>query len=139
MTRMTTRASIRSLTLALVFGASTAAAALDTLSKARLAAVDGDHAACAELADKARRLPDSVWHAHHVYATCQIYAVEARKDSITPAQYVDGIAKAIDALRFLLDTPGLLVFQEQRASVEFMVEELAKRIDVARAGGSEAR
>ncbi len=112
--------------------AAPAVAALDTLSQARLAAVEGDHAKCADLADKARRQPDAVWHAHHVYATCQIYAVEAQKEKLSTAEYDTGIAKAIDALQFLLDTPGLLVIQEQRASVEFMVEELGKRLSTFR-------
>jgi hypothetical protein len=107
-------------------------AGLDTLSQARMAAVQGDHATCAQLADQARRERDAVWHAHHVYATCQIYAVEADRQALSDDEYATGIEKAVDALRFLLNTPGLLVIQEQRASVEFMVKELGKRITNAR-------
>jgi len=107
-------------------------AGLDTLSQARMAAVQGEHATCAKLADQARRKRDAVWHAHHVYATCQIYAVEADRQALSDDEYATGIEKAVDALRFLLNTPGLLVIQEQRASVEFMVEQLGKRITNAR-------
>ena len=107
-------------------------AGLDTLSQARMAAVQGEHATCAKLADQARRKRGAVWHAHHVYATCQIYAVEADRQALSDDEYASGIKKAVDALRFLLNTPGLLVIQEQRASVEFMVEELGKRITNAR-------
>ena len=107
-------------------------AGLDTLSQARMAAVQGEHATCAKLADQARRKRDAVWHAHHVYATCQIYAVEADRQALSDDEYATGIEKAVDALRFLLNTPGLLVIQEQRASVEFMVKELGKRITNAR-------
>ena len=107
-------------------------AGLDTLSQARMAAVQGEHATCAKLADQARRKRDAVWHAHHVYATCQIYAVEADRQAPSDDEYATGIEKAVDALRFLLNTPGLLVIQEQRASVEFMVEQLGKRITNAR-------
>ena len=107
-------------------------AGLDTLSQARMAAVQGEHATCAKLADQARRKRGAVWHAHHVYATCQIYAVEADRQALSDDEYATGIEKAVDALRFLLNTPGLLVIQEQRASVEFMVEELGKRITNAR-------
>lgn len=121
-----------SLTLIAILAATGTAAGLDTLSQARMAAVEGDHKTCAELADKARRQPDAVWHAHQVYATCQIYAIEAQRDALSREEYADGIAKAVDALQFLLDTPGLLVFQEQRDSVQFMVEELSKRIAAAR-------
>ncbi len=115
-----------------VFLASPANAGLDKLSQARLAAVEGDHVTCAKLADQARRQRDAVWHAHHVYATCQIYVVEARRDTISIEEYAAGIENAVDALQFLLDTPGLLVIQEQRASVQFIVEELGKRIVDAR-------
>jgi hypothetical protein len=120
------------LTVAIVFPAISAAtgldAGLDTLSQARMAAIEGDHAGCARLADRARRQRDAVWQAHHVYATCQIYAIEAQRERISQEKYANGITKAIDALQFLLATPGLLIIQEQRSSVQFMVDELNKRI-----------
>lgn len=103
-------------------------AAGDLLTQARMAAVEGNHEKCASLADAARREPTAVWRAHHVYATCQIYVTEARKPDIAAAEYASELRKAIDALQFLLDTPGILVIQEQRASVELMVDELFKRI-----------
>jgi len=112
-----------------MFASAIANAGLDTLSQARMAAIEGKHASCAELADQARREPDAVWHAHHVYATCQIYAVEAQREQITQAEYASGINKAIDALQFLANTPGLLATEEQRASIQFMVQELVKRIE----------
>lgn len=114
---------------AALFASANANAGPDTLSQARMAAIEGNHAACAELADKARREANAVWHAHHVYATCQIYATEARRATISKAEYADGINKAIDALQFLANTPGLLSTEEQRASVQFVVEELVKRIE----------
>jgi len=114
---------------AAVFASANAFAGLDTLSQARMAAIEGNHASCADLADKARREADAVWHAHHVYATCQIYATEARRAEISGTEYAEGINKAIDALQFLVNTPGLLATEEQRASVQFMMQELAKRIE----------
>lgn len=101
---------------------------LDKLSQARLAAIDGDHATCARLADEARRMPDSSWHAHHVFATCEVYDADAKRAEIGDAAYKGRIEHAISALQFLLDNPGLLVMQEQRSSVQFIVEELTKRI-----------
>ncbi|MCH9808863.1 MAG: hypothetical protein K0U74_14135 [Alphaproteobacteria bacterium] len=110
-----------------------ATAAPDQLSQARMAAIDGDHGKCAQLADKARRQKTAVWQAHHVYATCQIYATEARKDKISKSEYADGINKAVDALKFILDTPDILVNEEHRASVLFLINEMDKRI-TARSG-----
>lgn len=118
-----------SCTLLVALSTKGASAGLDTLSQARMAAVEGNHAQCAELADKARRQPNAVWHAHHVYATCQIYATEARRETLTKAQYTEGINKAIEALQLLVRTPGLLATEEQRASVEFVIDELNKRIE----------
>ncbi|MBU2580215.1 MAG: hypothetical protein KJ622_00660 [Alphaproteobacteria bacterium] len=120
---------IISLGLAASFSAANAHADLDTLSLARIAAVEGRHAECAELADKARRQPNAVWHAHHVYATCQIFATEARRGTLTGAEYSKAINKAREALQLLVRTPGLLATEEQRASVEFVMEELDKRIE----------
>ncbi len=117
---------------AVVLSTTVANSGLDTLTQARLAAVQGDHVTCAKLADQARRQRDAVWRAHQIYATCQIYVVEARRDTISDEEYAQGIEKAADALQFLLVTPGLLVNQEQRASVQFIVEELGKRIVGAR-------
>lgn len=111
-----------------LLAATSASAGLDVLSQARMAAIEGQHAKCAELADKARREQNAVWHAHHVYATCKIYATEAAKDKISNADYVAGIQDAIDSFKFLVETPGLLVSEEQRGSVYFMIEELNKRI-----------
>lgn len=115
--------------IAATFASPSTAVGLDTLSQARMAAIEGKHAACAELADAARRQPDAVWHAHHVFATCQIYATEAKRETISQAEYANGIHEAIDALQFLANTPGLLATEEQRASVQFMIEELLKRIE----------
>ncbi|KUO57196.1 MAG: hypothetical protein APF80_04220 [Alphaproteobacteria bacterium BRH_c36] len=115
--------------IAAVLASTNASAGQDILSQARMAAIAGNHASCADLADKARRQPDAVWHAHHVYATCQIYAMEARRATISKREYAKGINKAIDALQFLVNTPGLLATEEQRASVLFVMEELAKRIE----------
>lgn len=118
---------IATVAIALALATSAAYAGLDALSQARLAAIEGNHADCARLADQARRQPDASWHAHHVFATCQIYATEARRDNITKEEYNQGINQAIEALDFLVTTPGLLATEEQRASVHFMIEELTKR------------
>lgn len=101
---------------------------LDKLSQARLSAIDGDHGTCARLSDEARRLPDSSWHAHHVFATCEVYDADAKRGEIGEAAYVVRIKRAISALEFLLNNPGLLTARSQRDSVGFIVEELNKRV-----------
>ncbi len=105
-----------------------AAQELDKLSQARLSAIDGDHGTCARLSDEARRLPDSSWHAHHVFATCEVYDADAKRAEIGEVAYVERIKNAIGALEFLLNNPGLLTARSQRDSVGFIVEELNKRV-----------
>ncbi len=105
---------------------------MDKLTRARLAAVEGDHATCAKLADEARRGPHAVWQAHQLFATCQGFVMEAQKGKIPPAAYIAGLNKSIDALHFLLSTPGIINSEEQRGSVEFVIEEYEKRIAKAK-------
>lgn len=105
-----------------------ASAETDIVSKARMAAVEGDHVTCARLADEARSQPGAGGRVHHLYATCQAFAADARRSELSDAEYAAELGKAIAAYRFLLSTPGLLPHLEQRASVEFVVEELEARI-----------
>jgi len=100
----------------------------DALTKARLAAIEGGHEACARLADHARRQRDASWHAHHVFATCEVYAADDAKDEIGQDAYRKRIREAIGALQFLLNTPGILIYDQQRNSVELIVSELRKKI-----------
>ncbi|MEQ8826111.1 MAG: hypothetical protein RIC14_17220 [Filomicrobium sp.] len=104
----------------------------DDLTKARLAAVEGDHVTCAKLADKARRQPNTVWQAHQVFASCQAYVMEAKREKIPAADYISGLSQSVDALQFLLETPGLVNNNEQRASIMFVIEEFERRIQSAR-------
>ena len=101
---------------------------LDKLSRARIAATEGDHATCAKLADEARRQPNTIWRAHQVFAACEVYDADDKRAEIGDAAWAKRINNAIGALRLLLQTPGLLVMQEQRSSVEFIVEELLKKV-----------
>ncbi|MEO1282449.1 MAG: hypothetical protein AAFV69_12025 [Pseudomonadota bacterium] len=100
----------------------------DALLAARYAAVDGKFEECAKLADEARRSPRAVWRAHNVFATCEVFAADAVKDEIGPQAYVKRIQRAIDAFNFLLNTPGVLVAEDRRRSIRFMIDELDKRI-----------
>jgi len=109
---------------------------LDPLTKARLSAVEGDHETCARLSDQARRMPDASWHAHHVFATCEVFDADAKRDEIGDEAWVKRINRAIDAFGFLLSSPGLLVRQEQRSSVQLIVDELTERIARAEAAGT---
>lgn len=104
----------------------------DPLLQARFAAVDGRFEECAKLADEARRRPDAVWQAHNVFATCEVFAADAAKDTIGAEAYIKRIEAAIGALRFLLSSPGVLVAEDRRRSIGFMIEELDKRIAKAR-------
>ncbi len=113
---------------ALTLSAAQGAAEMDLLSQARLAAVDGRHAECAAKADEARRQPGAVWHAQHVFATCQVFAADARRTEIGEPAYAVEVGKAIGALELLLSTPGLLAMQEQRDSVQYQVQLLRERI-----------
>ncbi|MEO1207249.1 MAG: hypothetical protein AAFV45_13055 [Pseudomonadota bacterium] len=101
---------------------------VDTLLKARYAAVDGRFEECAKLADQARRTPNAIWRAHNVFATCEVFAADAVKDEIGPDAYIKRIQSAIDAFQFLLQTPGVLVAEDRRRSIRFMIEELDKRV-----------
>ncbi|MEM1371093.1 MAG: hypothetical protein AAGG72_02575 [Pseudomonadota bacterium] len=100
----------------------------DPLLAARFAAVDGRFEACARLADKARRLPTAVWHAHQVYATCEVFAADEVRTEISADAYTERIGKAVDAFQFLLNTPGVIVASDRRRSIQFMVAELQKKI-----------
>lgn len=114
--------------LAIVAGLSSVSAETDILTKARMAAVDGDHVTCARLADEARKQPGAEGRVHHLYATCQAFAAEARRSDLSDTEYASELGKAISVYQFLLRTPGLLPHMEERASVEFIVEELQGRI-----------
>lgn len=105
----------------------------DPLLEARFAAVDGKFEDCAKLADQARRLPNAIWRAHNVFATCEVFAADAVKDQIGAEAYAKRIGKAVDAFNFLLSTPGVLVAEDRRRSIRYMIEELDKRIADARA------
>lgn len=115
--------------LALLVGAASALADMDIVSKARIAAVEGDHITCAKLADEARKRPGADGRVHHLYATCQAFAADIERSKLSKAEYAAEIQKAIDAYQLLLHTPGLLPHLEERASVEFVIEELQKRIN----------
>ncbi|MEL7048189.1 MAG: hypothetical protein AAFO75_04360 [Pseudomonadota bacterium] len=104
----------------------------DPLLAARFAAVDGNFEECSTLADIARRQPKAVWHAHNVYATCEVFAADAVKDKIGKDAYIKRIQNAIGAFEFLLNTPGVIVASDRRRSIQFMKQELHKRI--AKAG-----
>lgn len=126
---MATRRSVAAIfSLAVVAGLSSASAENDVLTKARLAAVEGDHITCARLADEARQQPRADGRVHHLYATCQAFAAEARRSQLSEREYATELGKAIAAYQLLLRTPGLLPHLEERASVEFIVEELQGRI-----------
>lgn len=114
--------------LAIGAGSLPVSAETDIVSKARLAAVQGDHATCAKLADEARRQPGANGHVHHLYATCQTFAADARRPGLSDAEYAAELSKAVAAYQFLLNTPGLLPHLEHRASVEFIVQQLEGRI-----------
>lgn len=114
--------------LAIWAGNLPASAEMDIVSKARLAAVKGDHATCAKLADEARRQPGASGHVHHLYATCQTFAADARRPVLSDAEYAAELSKAVAAYQFMLNTPGLLPHLEHRASVEFIVQQLEGRI-----------
>jgi hypothetical protein len=131
MLRMNFIAAVAALLVSSLFFAAAAAQDLDKLSQARLAAIDGDHGTCARLSDEARRMPDSSWHAHHVFATCEVYDADTKRAEIGEEAYIARIKHAISALEFLLFNPGLLTGQSQRESVEFIVEELNKRVVAA--------
>lgn len=115
--------------LALLIGAANASAEMDIVSKARMAAVEGDHVTCARLADEARKQPGADGRVHHLYATCQAFAADTKRSKLSKAEYAAEIQKAIDAYQFLLRTPGLLPNIEERASVEFVIEQLQERMN----------
>lgn len=135
---MCVRKAIPALLLA-VATVTPASAGTDTVTRARMAAVNGDHATCAKLAGEARRLPGADGRVHHLYATCQTFAADAKRAELSDATYAAELEKAIEAYQFLLSTPGLLPHLEERASVEFIVEELQSRIAKAPASNAPAR
>jgi len=120
--------AIPAVLLATVAGITAALADTDIVTKARLAAVEGDHATCAKLADEARQQPGADGRVHHLYATCQTFAADARRSELSDADYAAELSKAVAAYQFLLNTPGIIPHLEHRASVELIVEELEGRI-----------
>jgi len=126
------------ISVAIVAGLSSASAENDILTRARMAAVDGDHVTCARLAEEARQQPGADGRVHHLYATCQAFAAEARRSELSDSEYATELGKAIAAYQLLLHTPGLLPHLEERASVEFIVEELQGRIAQLPSGKSPA-
>ncbi len=107
--------------------------ASDKLIAARLAAIDGHYEKCARLSDEARRVSSAHWRAHQVYASCTVFAADAEKENITSQAYADRLQNAISALQFLLNTPGILIHNNQRQSVGFMITQLGKRIEASHA------
>src|SRR5690349_1466077 len=100
---MATRRSVAAIfILAIVAGLSPASAEPDILTRARMAAVDGDHVTCARLADEARQQPGAGGKVHHLYATCQAFAAEARRSELSGSEYAAELGKAISAYEFLL-------------------------------------
>lgn len=107
----------------------TSTAKANPLMEARMAAVDGDHAKCAKLADKARRIRGATWHAHRVYASCTVFAADARKKELGAAAYKAEIKKAVDALKLLFNTPDIYMQQDTANGIRLMVDELSKRLN----------
>lgn len=105
----------------------------DKLIAARLAAIDGGYEKCASLSDSARRSPYSHWRAHQVFASCTVFDAEEKKKTLSAKSYAEKLESAVDALEFLIEAPGVLVHQNQRESVSFMIEEIGKKARAARA------
>lgn len=115
-------------TLLLVLSIQSAPAiASDLLVEARLAAIDGNHRRCADLADQARNQSGANWQAHNIYASCLALDAEKQKPDIGAEHYKAQILKAIRVFEELA-TGELELLSRNRMRFAQMAIELRKRL-----------
>lgn len=120
----------RNLLVSIVCAASFATAPVradGSLVEARKAAIDGDHARCVTLAEKARRASPETWHAHQVYASCAAIDAQKNKNTLGPAKYEAQMMSAIEAME-LLATGDLIPTARQKLQFSNMAIEMRKRL-----------
>lgn len=99
----------------------------DLLLKAQMAAVEGDHARCAELADKVRKDVPENWRAQQVFASCAALDAQAKKQALGKAGYENKVLEAIEAIEGLLGETSTLTSRQQ-LHFSFMAIEMRKQL-----------
>lgn len=101
--------------------------ATDRLAKARLAAVEGDHALCAKVSDDVRKSNTANWYAHQVYASCQALNARDNRATLGFEKYKLESMKAIDAIEDIV-TNGRTLTSRQRIKFSHMAVEMRKQL-----------
>lgn len=113
--------------LVCVFASVPAQAEQDPLVAARLAAVDGDHARCAELADQGRKAKGASWQAHNVFASCVALDAQKRKSELGAEKYEARMLTAIETIEFLI-TGDLLPSVRERLKFSQIAVDMRKQL-----------
>lgn len=114
-------------TLLFVSASTGSSGAGDRLSEARIAAIDGDHARCADIADDVRKSQAANWYAHQVYASCVALAAQKNKDELGADKYEAESLKAIAAIEEIV-LNGKNLTSRQRVKFSHMAIEMRKQL-----------
>lgn len=101
--------------------------AADRLSEAQMAAVNGDHARCAAIANDVRKSNDTSWYANQVYASCTSLDARKTRDKVGADKFKINSMKAIEAIEeIVIDGKGLT--SRQRIKFSHMAVEMRKQL-----------
>ena len=107
----------------------------DHATAAFLAQRDGNYAACASNADKARRESGANYTIHRLFAACTVNAAEADRKTIGEAAYADRLTEAVAALQLLRTTPGAYHQPKANNVITLTIQNLQAKIAEARKPG----
>jgi len=115
--------------LFLTVALSTSAFAASRLDQARMAAVDGDHARCALIADEIRKSDNTSWYVNQVFASCRSLDARKNKDKLGPEKFETMSMEAIEAIEEIVsNTDGLTA--RQRIKFSHMAVEMRKQLAI---------
>ena len=100
----------------------------ELMNEARKAAIEGDHARCAQLSDRVRKTKDGPWQAHKVFASCAALEAQAKKASLGKEKYEARVLEAIEAIDGLLGD-GSTLTSRQQLQFSFMAIEMRKQLE----------
>lgn len=105
------------------------AAADDPLTKARLAAIEGRHGECVDLAKEARQQNPKLWQANQVYASCTALDAQKRKAELGPKGYEAKVMDAIEVMEGIIQDDTTMT-SRQRLQFSYMAIEMRKQLQL---------
>lgn len=108
----------------------------DALTKARLAAIEGRHGDCVELAKVARKQHPNLWQAKQVYASCTAIDAQKRKAELGPDAYEAKVLDAIEVMERIIEDDSSMP-SRQRLQFSYMAIDMRNQLktDLAKMRG----